>query len=138
MRRYGIALLATGVAWALFHLPVLVLLSRKTGHARPVAAVAVQLANLTVAGFIVRCSSYSIAAAAAASAAATVVCEQVPCAIPHPKCGWDQIGSATIWAGYSVWPAAFMHWIWNRVNPVVCGSIYTNSPGACEVTLCGK
>jgi len=34
-----------------------------------------------------------------------------------------------IQSSYALWPCAVMHWTWNRVNPVVLGSIYTQQPG---------
>ena len=40
-----------------------------------------------------------------------------------------QIGWIAIRSNYSLWPAATMHFAWNRINPYLLGSIYTNAPG---------
>lgn len=40
-----------------------------------------------------------------------------------------QIGWIAIRSNYSLWPAATMHFAWNRINPYLLGSIYTNTPG---------
>ncbi|XP_062523161.1 uncharacterized protein LOC134197828 [Corticium candelabrum] len=38
-------------------------------------------------------------------------------------------GYVAVRCGYSVLPAAFTHFFWNRLNPLVLGSIYTNDNG---------
>jgi len=38
-------------------------------------------------------------------------------------------GYVAIISGYSVWPSTIMHFLWNRINPVLFGSIYTQKAG---------
>ncbi|KAL5021630.1 hypothetical protein ScPMuIL_000785 [Solemya velum] len=42
-------------------------------------------------------------------------------AFPH---GWLAIQS-----NYALWASTMMHFVWNKVNPIVLGSIYTQTPG---------
>ncbi|XP_041375439.1 ubiquitin-conjugating enzyme E2 Q1-like [Gigantopelta aegis] len=54
----------------------------------------------------------------------TVLVQSLSCALfafPH---GWVAVKS-----GYSLWASTVMHAVWNRVNPWVLGSIYTQAPG---------
>lgn len=54
----------------------------------------------------------------------TVVVQCLSCvlaAFPH---SWVAIKS-----GHSLWASTVLHWLWNRVNPEVLGSIYTQTPG---------
>ncbi|XP_055958945.1 uncharacterized protein LOC126829292 [Patella vulgata] len=57
----------------------------------------------------------------------TVLVQCIACvlsAFPH---GWIAIKS-----GYSLWASTMMHAAWNRFNPAVLGSIYTQQPGYIE------
>ncbi|XP_067651913.1 uncharacterized protein [Haliotis asinina] len=87
----GVALLLSGVAWGLFHVPVLILMTSRLSPPRPRMTVLVQCLSVTLSAF------------------------------PH---GWVAIKS-----GYSVWASGLMHTVWNQVNPVILGSIYTQAPG---------
>jgi membrane protease YdiL (CAAX protease family) len=87
----SVALLISGIVWALFHTPVMILLVRKLG---------VKNSGLTV------------------------LVQNVSCCLAAFSFGFIAIRSE-----YSVWPSAFMHFFWNRLNPLVLGSIYTNEDG---------
>ena len=145
--RYVSALAVSGVVWSLFHMPVLMLLSTKTRHKRPVLTVVVQLVNLAVAAFPVGCCTHARACDVVGVAA---VCQRQLLPAPGVLAGLlvdhvtpvtrPQIGYIAIVSGYSAWPAAVMHFAWNRINPVLLGSIYSNTPGGrmgagCVVTV---
>ena len=87
----AVALLISGIVWALFHIPIMILLVKKLGVKRPGLTVLVQSASCCLAAF--------------------------------------PFGFVAVRSEYSVWPAAFMHFFWNRLNPLVLGSIYTNKNG---------
>jgi len=38
-------------------------------------------------------------------------------------------GYVSIISGFSLWPSTIMHFLWNRINPVLLGSIYTQTSG---------
>ena len=54
----------------------------------------------------------------------TIVVQCLSCWISAFVFGW-----IAIQAEYSFLPATMEHFIWNRINPLVLGSIYTNTPG---------
>ncbi|XP_071088402.1 uncharacterized protein [Haliotis cracherodii] len=87
----GVALFLGGVAWGLFHVPVLILMTSRLSTPMPRITVLVQCLSVMLSAF------------------------------PH---GWVAIKS-----GYSVWASGLMHALWNQVNPVMLGSIYTQAPG---------
>ncbi|XP_033755469.1 uncharacterized protein LOC117338291 [Pecten maximus] len=86
-----VALLISGIAWGLFHVAVMILLTKKLKTEHPVRTVIVQCVSCVMSAY------------------------------PH---GW-----LAIKASYSVWPSTLLHFWWNRLNPHVLGSIYTNTPG---------
>ncbi|OWF42035.1 uncharacterized protein LOC110461650 isoform X2 [Mizuhopecten yessoensis] len=89
------ALLISGIAWGLFHVAVMILLTKKLKPEHPVRTTVVQCLSCVISAY------------------------------PH---GW-----LAIKARYSFWPSTLLHFWWNRLNPQVLGSIYTNTPG----TYCG-
>ena len=86
-----LALLISGVVWALFHVAVMVLLSRR---------LKVKNANLTV------------------------LCQAAGCTVSALP-----FAAIAMMSGFSVYPCALAHTLWNRVVPPVLGSIYTQQPG---------
>ncbi|KAK3086883.1 hypothetical protein FSP39_024858 [Pinctada imbricata] len=86
-----VALLISGVAWGLFHVPVMILLTSLLKPQRPITTIVVQSLSCIEAAF---------------------------------PFGW-----LAIKCGFSAWPCAVMHALWNRLNPDVLGSIYMQTPG---------
>lgn len=54
----------------------------------------------------------------------TILVQSVSCLLMAYPIGWLAIKSK-----YSLWAPSVMHWFWNRLNPQVLGSIYTQTPG---------
>ena len=54
----------------------------------------------------------------------TIIVQCVSCWVSAFSYGW-----IAIHCQYSMIPPTMMHFVWNRINPLLLGSIYTNTPG---------
>lgn len=84
-------LFISGVIWALFHIPIMILLTSRNNTKSPTCTWILQ-------GLSVFLDAYVL--------------------------GWLSIKT-----NYSLWAAGSYHAAWNFINPIVLGSVYTNTDG---------
>ena len=86
-----VALLYSGVVWFLFHVPVMVLMTRTLAVPNAAVVCLVQGSSCALAAF--------------------------------------SFGYVGVVSGYGAWAPGFAHFFMNRLNPVVLGSVYTQTSG---------
>ncbi len=96
-------------------MPVMILLVNKFKVRQATLTCAVQCINLVVQGYVYAWLAIQVS-----------LCAQKDRFVMRRV---HRSNRASAQSAYSLWPCAFMHWVWNRVNPSILGSIYTQQQG---------
>ncbi|ELT87091.1 hypothetical protein CAPTEDRAFT_227764 [Capitella teleta] len=93
MKHYNpvLAVLISGVAWGVFHLPMMFMLMKKPHVTHPWKSCLCQFLHRILQSFLLSWLARK--------------------------------------AEYAIWPQAVAHFVWNRINPVIFGSMYTQKQG---------